>query len=117
MSIKPDPSTVAAAVPIVASTPFLGEFGIIVLAALFGAMVSLSRRQIERRKGYATLFMFRAVCLASFTTGAAASWLSARTGIEFYRLLWAVAFLIAYVGDDWAKVKDWAIAKWFSPKQ
>lgn len=99
-----------------AAAPFFGELSIIVLAALFGAMVALSRRAEERRKGYAASFIFRSVCLASFTTGAAASWLSTKTGIEFYRLLWAVAFLIAFIGDDWSKIKEWLIERWVKPK-
>lgn len=116
MISKPDPAAIAAAVPVAAATPIYGEYALIVLGALAGSLIALSRitpsPDVARSRWASALFVFRGVTLASVVSGALASWVSARTGVEFYRLLMPVACLIAAVGDDWGKIKDYAIEKW-----
>lgn len=113
MAVKHDSAAVVSAASVAAASPVFGEFAIIVLAALFGSLVALSRdkRGGERRRYHAANFIFRGVCIASFTSGAAASWLSGVSGVELYRLLAPAAFLIAVVGDDWFTVKDWVLER------
>jgi len=114
VSAKPDPAAIAAAIPLAAATPIYGEYAIIVLAALFGSLVALSKMQPDaaRSRWFIALFIFRGVAVASVAAGVIASWLSAATGVEFYRWLGLAAFLIAYAVEDLPKVKDMALQRW-----
>ncbi len=118
MFVKLDNSAAAMALKaaVAAIGPFCGEYALIVIAALGGSLVALSRAELDqsRRRSQSVTFIFRSVMIASFSTGAAASWISAvtGTGVEWYRLVAFVAFFIALVGDDWFRVKDLLISRW-----
>lgn len=108
MEPKTSAAAAATALPVVAAYPVLGEYMVIVLGALFGAFVALSRLPPVEGRGrwFAARFVLSGIAFASVLTGGLASWLSARTGVEFYRLLAPVAFFIAWLGDDWSRMKE-----------
>ena len=93
-----------------ASSSVFGDYATIVVAAVFGGLVALSR--IENPGWWrGVLFLFRAVTIAAGTTAIAARSLSSWTGYDVSELLVPVAGVIAFVGDDWFRVKDAAIAR------
>lgn len=106
---KPDQTAVATAI-IGTSSAVAGQYALIILAALFGALVSLSRESSETklRSGW---FIFRSVSIATFTAVPAAGLLSAKLGTPAHDLFACVAFLIAFVGDGWFKIRDWLLLR------
>lgn len=107
-------STAAAAV-IAASTPLAGEYAIIVLAALLGALVSLSKMEPHpeamRRRWDGAKFLFRSTAVSCAFTWLAASIAAKMTGQDMYQLLFPVAFAIGWVGDGWIGVRDKLVNK------
>lgn len=108
---KVEPTAVATAVPVVAAYPIYGEFAIIVLGALFGALVALSKLPpaADRGRWSAVKFLFQSITFASFLAGIVAAWLSPRIGIDSYSLLAPVAFMIALNSEIWPKIRDAAL--------
>lgn len=102
-----DPKQVDALIPaalITAGYPMYGELFVIVFASLAGALVALSVRPAypsDRRSRWYDVptFIFRHVCVASFSCGALAAWLSKLTGVELYWWLALVAFFAAVWAD------------------
>lgn len=105
---KADETTAIASAVIAASAPFTGQYAGIVIAALFGALVALSRVKQPTRANSA-LFIFRAVVIASFTTGIVSRVVAHYAGVEAIELTIPLAFLIAFIGDDWFRLKDSAV--------
>jgi len=105
---RTDETTAIASAVIAASAPFAGQYAGIVIAALFGSLVALSRARRESRATSA-LFIFRCVTIATFMTGIVSRFISSYVGIEAAELTAPLAFLIAIIGDDWFKLKDAAL--------
>lgn len=110
-----DPQKTAIAAGIVGTSSVIaGQYALIVLAALFGALVALSREgQTSAQSGAA--FIFRAVSISAFTTMFATGWLYTRypelSALPAHSVIMAAAFLIAMVGDGWFRIKDWLLQK------
>jgi hypothetical protein len=105
---RTDSTTTVASAGIAATSPLLGDYGVILLAAVLGAAVALSRMQVASRRD-ALLFLFRAVAISSMLAGVASAWLSAQIGADAGGLLAPVAFVMAVIGDGWFRVRDWLI--------
>jgi hypothetical protein len=106
-----DPQKTAIAAGIIgASSTVAGQYALIVLAALFGAFVALSR---ESKLGTinGASFIFRAVSISTFTAMLASTYLATKVDVPINTLLLPVAFLIAFVGDGWFKIRDWLVQK------
>lgn len=114
---SPTPEAVAA-VTVAASLPFIGPTASIVVVAVFGAMVALSR-QPKGSVAASVKFVFRAVAFSLLFTAIAAKvlhhFLSELVPFEVAELVLPVAFLIALIGDDWFKVQAWGLG-WLSRK-
>lgn len=113
MPQQSDQTAVATAV-IGTSAVVVGQYALIILAALFGAFVALSREDTETRS-HGAAFIFRAVSISTFTSlflaGLAYNkwpWLAQ---MPAHAVLMLVAFWVAFVGDGWFRVKDWAIER------
>lgn len=102
---RADSSTTLATASIAAASPALGDYGVILLAALLGAAVSLSRLELGGRRD-ALRYLFRAVSISAVLSSGAAAWLSSVLALDASLLLAPVAFLIAVVGDGWFAVRD-----------
>jgi len=91
----------------------LGDMAIIAVASVFGAFVAASRLSQPSRVT-TMLFIFRAVAIATFSTGAAAkalasTWFETKTGVSIEHSFYGLAFLafwIAAIGDGWFAIKD-----------
>jgi hypothetical protein len=104
-----DPSASVTALLMASASPLLAQYALILVAAIFGALVALSRA--DSPKGSQAIgFMFRAVCFSVFLTGACASWLAPHVGLEVYQLISVVSFGIAVVGDGFFAAKERFIA-------
>lgn len=106
---KHDQAALTAA-SITSAAPLFGEHAWIVLAALFGALVALSKEWQTTRIS-AALFIFRAVAISTALTAVATNFLAPHIGQPPNELLLPVAFCIALSGDAIFKLKDWLIAK------
>jgi hypothetical protein len=95
---------------IVSASPLFGEYAIIVLAALFGALVALSKEWKTPRIS-AALFVFRAVSISTALSSVAAAYVAEKLGKPANELLIPVAFSLAMIGDGWFKVRDWMLTK------
>lgn len=107
---KIDTQSAVAAAGITATSSVFGAYAPIVVAAVFGALIALSRSQLPSWQ-QAVLFLFRAVSIAAGTTMLAVKALVAATAYDASDLVIPVAGLIALVGDDWFRLKDAAIAR------
>ncbi len=106
---KADPTTIAAAGTITSLSPILGEYAIILLGAVAGALCALSSMDLHGRKGF--LYFFRAVTMSAMTASFAAAYLSDLIGHPVQQLLMPAAFIIALVGDNWLGLKDWLLSR------
>ena len=104
-----DPQASLTALLMASASPLLAQYALILVAAVFGALVALSRAD-SPKGGQAIAFMFRAVCFSVFATGAIASWLAPHVGLEVYQLISVVSFAIAVIGDGFFVAKDRFIA-------
>lgn len=99
-----------AAAAVLASAPVLGDYVVIVLFALFGAFVNVSRRNDIMDAPMAGLItMARAVLISATFSWLATMWLATRIDIPAVYILAPVAFAIAFIGDDWFRIKDVAL--------
>lgn len=112
--MTPTPAETSAAAVVIGSTPFIGQTASIVIVALFGAFVAVSRAKNESMLETAKQ-VARAVAFSVFLTVSAAKLASNYLPLESSDLVIPLAFLIALVGDDWFKVKGWALS-WISRK-
>ena len=106
----------AAAAGVVAITlPFAGQTTSIIIVALFGAAVAMSRGKQGSLLDSAKM-MFRAVAFSVFFTMLAVKVASTYLPVESGDLVIPIAFLIAFVGDDWFRLKEWAL-RWVTRKK
>ncbi len=100
-----DPQAGITALLMAASSPLFGKYAIILIAALFGGLVALSRMKGFTKQDGA-LFIFRSVGFATALTSLAAYMLNNRYQIPEGDMLFPLAFCIALVGDGWFGIKD-----------
>lgn len=104
-----DPQATLTALLMASASPILGKYALIMLAAVFGALVALSRTpQSSRWEGIKQIF--RSVCFATALASLAATILARYLDVPAYELLSPAAFLIAVIGDQWFMIKDKLIA-------
>ena len=96
------------AASIAAAHPVFGDYGPIVVGAVFGSLMALSRMKSTTRPE-AAWFILLNVGLASIFTGVVAKWVATLTTLPAGELLAPVACLIAWIGNDWHRIKDWFI--------
>lgn len=96
------PDAVATSTALTVASPIAGDYAIIVIAAVLGASVALSRVDTtkNRRKWDGALYIFRSVAISVAFTGLAAGLLSKWLNHDIAQLLFPVAFFIARLGDD-----------------
>lgn len=110
MNERVDASVSVATASIATAAPFVGNYSPILVFALLGATIALSRMR-GLKAWPAVLFLFRAVSIAAVFAGVAAEWLSHRLHIDAAYLLAPVALAIAVVGDGWFRAKDWLLER------
>lgn len=104
-----DPQATLTALLMASASPILGKYALIMLAAIFGALVALSRTpQSSRWEGIKQIF--RSVCFATALTSLGATVLARYLNVPAYELLSPVAFIIAVIGDQWFSIKDKLVA-------
>lgn len=107
------PESIAAATAAAATAPLLGDYAVIALAGLLGALVALSKVEpsTSRRRYDGALFIFRSVALAVAFTWVAATFASSYLGYDVAHWIFPVAFFIGWVGDGWIGVRDWFVRR------
>lgn len=101
-----------AAGTVVVTAPVLGDYAVIVLFAIFGAFVNVSRQLVPGDSPKLAIFaMARGVLISATFTWLASLWFSGRMSMPLALLLAPVAFAIAFIGDDWFRLKDLAIER------
>lgn len=111
-----DKPTVMTALITASAGPLLSKYAIILLAAILGAVITLSR-QPSGGTWNGIKQVFRSVCFATVLTSlgavALSSVISAFTPIHIAaeEFIFPLAFLIALIGDDWLKLKDWGLER------
>lgn len=106
----------AAAGAVVASAPMLGDYAVIILFAVFGAFVNVSRQRVPGDAPVlAIVAMARGVLISATFSWLASMWLSGHVSMPLAWLLAPVAFLLAFVGDDWFRLKDLAL-EWIAAR-
>lgn len=105
--MKADPTTVVAAGAVTSFSPILGEYSIILLGAVCGALVALSTADLHGRKALA--FIFRSATTATMLASFAAAYLSDILGHSAQEMLLPVAFLLALAADRLPELKDHAM--------
>lgn len=83
--------------------PLAGQYAVIVMAALAGALWPLSTMELESRKSGAA-FLARIVFSAVFLSGSAAWYLETSYAIPAAHGMAVVAFLIGAMGNGWSPV-------------
>ena len=108
------PEAVASAIVLTAAAPLAGDYAIILLAGLLGALVALSKLDpgTHRRKWDGAKFVFRSVAIAFAFTWMFASIISRMVGYDVYMVLFPAAFLIGWVGDGWNGIRDRLLSKY-----
>lgn len=106
-----DPQATLTALLMASASPILGKYALIMLAAIFGSLVALSRTpQSSRWEGIKQIF--RSVCFATALTSLGATVLARYLNVPAYELLSPVAFIIAVIGDQFFDLKDKLIARY-----
>jgi hypothetical protein len=83
--------------------PLAGQYTVIVMAALAGALWPLSTMELPSRRAGAA-FLFRIVTAAVLLTGSAAWYLETNYAVPAVHGMAAVAFLIGAMGNGWSPV-------------
>lgn len=100
----------AAAGAALGAAPMLGDYVVIVLCAVAGAFVSVSRRDdVAAQPVRSLIAMLRGVLISGVFAWLASAWLAARIDLPVVYLIGPVAFGIAFIGDDWFTVKSLAL--------
>ncbi len=99
-----EPTTTAAQVGLVALAialfgPLAGQYAVIVMASLAGALWTLSETQT--RGAGSALLVARLVLTAVVLAGSATWWIESRYGLPAHQILSPVAFLIGAFGNRW----------------
>lgn len=99
-----------AAGAVVAASPVIGDYVVIVLAAIGGAFVNVSRSRTNGDSHLENLYaMARGVMISAAFAWLASLWLATHADLPFSYILAPTAFLIAFIGDDWFRAKDIAL--------
>lgn len=83
--------------------PLAGQYTVIVMAALAGAMWPLSTMDLPTKRAGAA-FLFRIVCAAVILSGSAAFFLEQQYGYPVIHGMAVVAFLIGAMGNGWSPI-------------
>ena len=83
--------------------PMAGQYAVIVMAALAGALWPLSTMVLPSRRAGAA-FLFRIVFSAVFLSGSAAWYLETKYALPAVHGMAVVAFLIGAMGNGWSPV-------------
>lgn len=83
--------------------PLAGQYAVIVMAALAGALWPLSTMELPSRRAGAA-FLFRIVASAVLLSGSAAWYLETNYAVPAIHGMAVVAFLIGAMGNGWAPV-------------
>lgn len=83
--------------------PLAGQYTVIVMAALAGALWPLSTMELPSRRAGAA-FLFRIVAAAVLLTGSAAWYLETNHQVPAIHGMAVVAFLIGALGNGWSPV-------------
>jgi len=88
------------------ASPLPEHYVIIVLLAMLGGLVRVSRTKEfkEGQKSDAWWMLFRSVSFAFAMSWIVSNYISERYGFVLRDTIWAAAFIIAFVGDDWFKI-------------
>lgn len=116
-----EPSSVAqaglVAIAIALFGPLAGQYAVIVLAALAGALWTLS--EAKTRCVGSAMLLVRLILTALVLAGAATWWLESHYDLPAHQILAPVAFLIAAIGDRWRSAISmlWSRASSFNKGQ
>ena len=83
--------------------PMAGQYSLIIMAALAGALWPLSTMGCTTRISGA-FFLLRIVVTAVFLTGSAAWWLQTHYAVPVFDGMAVIAFLIGALGNGWGPV-------------
>ncbi len=101
---EPNTSGVSlAALLIAAAGPVAGQYGLIVMGALAGAMWPIKTMKFASKLEGA-LFLLRIVITAVFLSGSLAWYLSSKTDLPVYEALAVVSLLIGAMGNGWGSI-------------
>lgn len=103
-----EPTTTAGGISITALLiallgPLAGQYTVIVMAALAGALWPLSTMELPTRRAGAS-FLFRIVTSAVLLTGSAAWYLETEYNFPVIHGMALVAFFIGALGNGWAPI-------------
>lgn len=103
-----EPTTTAGGISITALLiallgPLAGQYTVIVMAALAGALWPLSTMELPTRRAGAS-FLFRIVTSAVLLTGSAAWYLETKYNFPVIHGMALVAFFIGALGNGWAPI-------------
>lgn len=99
-----------AAGAVVAASPVIGDYVVIVLAAIGGAFVNVSKSRTDDESPLKALItMLRGVVISATFAWLASHWMASRIDLPFTLILAPTAFLIAFVGDDWFRLRELAL--------
>jgi hypothetical protein len=101
--------TIATAVFGAPVASIVGPYSVILIGAALGAAWSASRRPPTDSRFRTLLYMLAVVTLALLITVPAAELLAQYAHIEARWILGPVAALIGGIGDDWPKIRAWAL--------
>lgn len=87
----------------------LGPYAVIFIGAVLGASWSASRRPPSESRLSTLLYVMGVVLLALMITVPATELLVAYAKVEARWILGPVATLIGGIGDDWPKIRVWAM--------
>ena len=117
---RTDPASLAAAGGVIAGVvgatadPTIGDYAVILFCAVAGAFVSVSKRESSPIMTD-VVCMMRGVFIAGVFGWLASHYVAAQIDMPSKLVLGPVSFLIAFVGDDWFRVRsiviDWLAAR------
>jgi len=106
-------SMIAGAVGAIAD-PTIGDYAVVLFCALAGAFVSVSKRESMAMRSD-VIAMLRGIAIAAVFGWVATHYVAMHTTLPVRIVLGPVSFLIAFIGDDWFRVRsiliDWLTAR------
>ena len=106
-------SMIAGAVGAIAD-PTVGDYAVVLFCALAGAFVSVSKRESMAMRSD-VIAMLRGIAIAAVFGWMATHYVAMHTTLPVRIVLGPVSFLIAFIGDDWFRVRsiliDWLTAR------
>lgn len=111
---RTDPTTALAAGTVTSLSPLLGDYAIIMLGAVAGALCALSNLELRGWKWF--WYFFRAVVTSTMTASFAAIYIGNLINHPVQVLLMPVSFIIAYMADQWPKLKDYLVERFTRQK-